>query len=130
MLRNVGSAAARTRPGFTSSGRPSGPSEVGSIPRHLTGNLPCEFRWLATTEHVERGNEGLRRQRALVAELESAGRDASTARKLLRLLEGVQRHHEADLRCIEAEFNADGTPNDVPAIASDRTSDPAVRRAG
>ena len=36
----------------------------------MTEKLPIEFRWLTTREHVERGNEGLRRQRALVAELE------------------------------------------------------------
>ena len=82
-------------------------SDKASQASHLKGKLPSAFRWLATTEHVERGNEGLRRQRALVAELERMGQDASTTRSLLRLLEGVQRSHEADLRYVEAELAAE-----------------------
>ena len=47
-------------------------------------------------EHVQGGDELLRRQRALIDELDRDGHDTSTAREVLRTLERSQSMHIAD----------------------------------
>jgi hypothetical protein len=54
-------------------------------------------RRLAVAEaHIAGGERSLARQRNLVEELESSGRDSEDARRLLRIFEQLQAAHIAD----------------------------------
>lgn len=83
-----------------------------SPPRHMpTGETAVE----QAVRHVMEGEEHLKRQRRILAELRADGHPTTEAEETLAMLEAMQRAHKARLRQLTDRLEAP-----APASANDR----------
>jgi hypothetical protein len=72
-----------------------------------------KLKYLVQAErHMADGEQHILRQRAIVAQLERDGRDASLSRSLLQCFEDLQRLHIADFHRLLEELAADSATMD------------------
>jgi hypothetical protein len=59
-------------------------------------------------EHVAQGMQHIAKQREIIAKLEMAGQDATTAKELLKTFEASQSQHLADRERLSTELQTAG----------------------
>ena len=74
-------------------------------------NKDVKLKYLVQAErHMADGEQHIVRQRAIVAQLERDGRDASLSRSLLQCFEDLQRLHIADFHRLPEELADSAAP--------------------